>query len=153
MVKIGGTGRHVAYVLLSDPSVIVTNLKLLTSQEWLATFSIPLPKIAVLTLYLRIFQNKWCRDFTWLTGVVVVVNGVQFLIATSVICQPYAFKWDKTIRGGHCGDIMAVYTFASIPHIITDVSILLLPIPTLCKLQTSTSRKIGIMLTFAIGGW
>lgn len=152
MVKFGGCGHHTAKYLLSDPGVIVTALKLVVVEEWFAAFSVAPPKLAVLALYLRIFKKKWVRYATWLTGAVVILNGVQFLIAASLVCRPYAFKWNKTLPNGHCGNIMAIYKYGSIPPIITDVGILILPIPGLHELQMSFSRRLGVMFTFVIGG-
>lgn len=152
MVRIGGCGRHIAYWLLNDPPTIVTFLKLQTTGELLYMAGVSSPKVCILLLYLRIFTDRRVRIATWVVLGVVVANFVcTGMIATFTICQPFAFKWDKTIPGGHCADLMAAYKYISIPNILTDVAIAILPFSTLWKLQISRKRKLGIFLTFLAG--
>lgn len=147
-----GIGRHIAYFLLTNPRTIFTGFKLLAIQEFLYGAAITFPKVTIATLYLRVLREQWARRITYLVCVIVVLNEMSMIIGSSLICQPFAFKWDKSIAGGHCGDIMALYRYVSIPNIITDVAILILPFPTLYKLQISTPKKAGIFLTFLTGG-
>ena len=53
------------------------------------------------------------------------------MIAPFTICQRFAFKWDKAIPGGHCADLIAAYKYISIPNIVTDCAIVVLPFSTL----------------------
>lgn len=111
------------------------------------------PKVAILMLYIRIFSTPKVRLMTWIAMGVVLANWVATgIIATFTICQPFAFKWDKTIEDGKCANLMAAYKYISIPNIVTDIAILVLPVPSLWKLHTSKWRKIGIFVTFATGG-
>jgi hypothetical protein len=113
--------------------------------------SVTFPKLAIILLYLKIFVDKWIRRFTWMVGVAILLNGISGLIVVFTICQPFNFKWNKAING-HCADIMASYRYVSVPNIITDVGVLLLPISTLYKLHISKLRKVGIFITFLTGG-
>ena len=67
------------------------------------------------------------------------------------IFQPFSFKWDKSIDG-HCSDLLAAYRYISIPNILTDLAILILPLSTLWHLNMSRTRKAGVFLTFLAGG-
>lgn len=152
-VEIGAAAaRHTADWLINDPWAVVQTLKLQTAIEFLYMAGVTFPKVAILALYLRIFVERKVCIITWLViGVVLshwVASGV---ITVSVICQPFAFKWDKTIPNGHCGDLFATYTYVSIPNILTDLAIAILPISTLYHLQMSRMRKIGVSLTFLAG--
>ncbi|KAH8702538.1 hypothetical protein BGW36DRAFT_424810 [Talaromyces proteolyticus] len=152
-IKIGGGGRHIAYWLIHDPSVIGTFLKLETASEFLYMAGITFPKIAILVLYLRIFMDHRVRIATWVVlGIVIGHFVFTGIIATFTICQPFAFKWDKSIPGGHCANLMAAYKYISIPNIVTDLAILALPYSTLRQLHTDKIQKYGIFVTFMAGG-
>ena len=150
---IGRTGHHVAYLLVDEPEAVVRYLKIQTSAEFVYLAGVTAPKVCILLLYLRIFgvQNA-VRIGSWISMAIVLANWVSTgVIAWGTICKPLAFKWDKTIPGGSCADLMASYKYVSIPNILTDLSILLLPLPTLYKLQMSRVRKVGLLVTFVMG--
>ena len=66
-------------------------------------------------------------------------------------CKPVAFAWDKTINGGKCINTLAYFRYATIPNIITDAAMLISPLPTIWKLQTSNAQKIGLTAVFLTG--
>lgn len=152
-IKYGGTGRHSAYFLLHDPRVLVVHLKIRLAEGIFWAASISFPKLAIVTWYLKILRKKWTRRITLLVAITITLNAVSVLLASFLLCRPFAYTWNKAISGGHCGDQMTAYRLVSIPNIVTDVAIMLLPLPTLYKLQISPSKKYGIILTFLIGGW
>ncbi|KAI1763224.1 hypothetical protein GGR53DRAFT_531687 [Hypoxylon sp. FL1150] len=153
ILKPGGAGRHGAYWLLHDPGVIESFLKVDTATEFVYMAGVTFPKVCILLLYLYIFVDRTVRIITKVVLGVVLTNFVATgIIATFTICQPFAFKWDKSIPNGHCTDLMAGYRYISIPNIFTDLAILSLPISTLYRLQISRIRKIGIFLTLMAGG-
>lgn len=152
MVKIGGVGRHMSYLLSKEPAKIVPSFQLQTAMELLYMTGVTFPKVCILLLYLRIFADRKVRIATWAVMAIVVSNFVfTGMITTFVVCQPFAFKWDKTIPGGHCADIMALYTYIGVPNIVTDVAIAILPLSTLWKLQMNKKRKFGLFVTFMAG--
>ena len=106
--------------------------------------------MAILTLYLKIFIGRVTRGLTWMMGVILAMFFFSGLILALALCRPYAFKWDKTIHGT-CGDIMAGYRWISIPSLITDFFILVIPIPTIWKLQMNKYKKFGLFVTFLTG--
>ncbi|KAF2439273.1 hypothetical protein P171DRAFT_422933 [Karstenula rhodostoma CBS 690.94] len=126
-------------------------LQLQTGVEIIYMASITFPKIALVTLYLRIFLGRITRALAWIIIGVLVMFFISGLILALALCRPYAFKWNKTINGT-CGDILAGYRWISIPSIITDVFILIIPIPTIWKLQLNKLKKTGIFITFLVGG-
>ncbi|RYP41691.1 hypothetical protein DL767_000896 [Monosporascus sp. MG133] len=152
LVQIGGAGRHMAYFLLNDPSTITTYLKLQTATEFVYMAGVTVPKVTILLLYLRIFTQREIRIITWIViGVVVANFFTSGLIVGLTICQPFAYKWDKTIPGGRCANLMAAYRLISIPNLVTDLAILFLPFYPLWHLQMNKPLKVGIFLTFMTG--
>ena len=153
LVEIGGSGRHLAYFLIKeDAHTVSISLKLTMAQEFSYGLSIAGPKLAIIALYLRVIREKWARRITWFTGLLIALWYISGVVAILLICHPIRYRWDKNIHG-HCGNLLALYRYISIPNLITDMAILILPIPTLLNLQiSSTAKKIGVFLTFLTGG-
>lgn len=150
LVERGGAGRHAAYWFLTDMTVLTTYLKLQTAAEFVYVAACLFPKLSILVLYLRIFTSRAVRICTWIVIGVCIAHATANIIASFAICQPFEYKWNKTIPG-HCADIMASYRYVSLPHILTDLAILVLPLSSLWHLQISKRRKLGIFLTFVMG--
>ncbi|KAI1108349.1 hypothetical protein F5Y14DRAFT_92894 [Nemania sp. NC0429] len=152
IVPIGGAGRHIAYLATNEPAKIVTFLKIQAADEIIYVLSVTLPKISILSLYLRIFPSRNIRIVTCVVMALVIANFfASGLITGLTICHPFAFKWDKTIPGGWCADFVAAYKYASVPNIIFDLVIAVLPLSTIYHLQVSKIRKLGIFITFLAG--
>ncbi|KAF2730700.1 hypothetical protein EJ04DRAFT_499946 [Polyplosphaeria fusca] len=147
----GGAGRHLAYWFLTDPNVIVTYLKIQTAAEFVYVAACLFPKLTILALYLRIFTDRVVRIGTWIVIGVCIAHALGNIIASFTICQPFEYKWNKTING-HCANVMASYRWVSIPHILTDLAIFILPLSSLYHLVMGKRRKLGIFLTFIVGG-
>lgn len=113
---------------------------------------ITLPKVALLILYLKVFADRKVIIATWVVMGFLIGLWFSSVVALFAICQPFAYNWNKSIQGGHCGNFMAAYKYISIPNIASDVAILLLPIPSLWSLNMSRWKKVGVFATFAVGG-
>lgn len=79
---------------------------------------------------------------------------VSFEFATIFQCTPVSYNWrsviDRTAQGS-CTDRQAqVYTAAAF-NIIFDILVLLLPVPSLLKLNTSWMKKLGVGIVFLVG--
>ena len=144
----GGAGRHVVTV---SPSELENWLKLLKVEEYLYLFSTMIPKLAILCLYLRFFNTRPYRYAAYAIAVVMFMNYSTSVILAFVMCKPFVFSWDKSIPGGKCGDIMAVYRWMSLPNLATDLAMLILPLPVIWGLQIRRNQKIGLTLTFLTG--
>ncbi|CAH0050768.1 unnamed protein product [Clonostachys solani] len=114
--------------------------------------AITLPKVAILILYLKVFADRRVIIATWIVMGILVGLCFSSVVALFALCQPFAYNWNKSIQGGHCGNFIAAYKYISIPNIVSDVAILLLPIPSLWSLNMSKWKKAGVFATFAMGG-
>lgn len=151
MVCDAGVGHHFVYVEMRNPTQIASWAKSLYALEWLYLPSVALPKISILALYLRIFTNSTVRITCYITITVLVANWIAFLFASTFQCSSIAYQWNKTIPGGKCFNVAALYKASSAPNIVTDILIMVLPIPTIWQLQASRIRKVGLMFVFFIG--
>lgn len=146
MVKIGGVGYHVEAV----PDEFQTWLKLSKVLEFTYTHAVMFAKLAAVFLYYQIFEVLRYRFAIIAIGVVVVLQGITALILAFSICRPFRYFWTQAVDpdDGVCGDVMLFYKSYSIPSLVTDVALLVLPWPILLRLHTRTSEKIGLILTF-----
>lgn len=146
-----GVGRHLAAVLLYHPTKFESWAKTLYALDWLYLTSVALPKISVLCLYLRIFTSRGARLTCHVLLWFVVATWLAYIIAANFQCTPFKFQWDKKIPGGHCFDIGAYYKSTSVPNIVTDLVILVLPVPTVVNLKATMTRKLGLSFVFLVG--
>lgn len=51
---------------------------------------------------------------------------------------------------GSCLNGGLLFRYGSLPNIATDVAMLIIPLPTIWKLQVSRLTRIGLFLTFAL---
>ena len=114
-------------------------------------FSASFPKLAILCLYERLFPLRFYRYWIIITAVVIVLCCIGAVILSCTICRPFAFNWDKTIPGGKCGNQMVSYRYFSLPNLLTDVIMLVLPSHVVWNIQMSIAHKIGLTVTFMAG--
>ncbi|KAF2464529.1 uncharacterized protein BDR25DRAFT_155204, partial [Lindgomyces ingoldianus] len=115
------------------------------------TQSIMFPKLSILCLYMKIFTRRRYRTAAYATGLIILLTGLTMIIADFTMCRPFAYFWDKTIPGGKCVNLMAAYRYIGIPNLITDVLLLVLPLPAIYKLHVGLGVKIGLFATFISG--
>lgn len=147
-VKYGGVGRHIVAV---PPKEIIVWLKL----QFVLTFANPgavnLPRLGIIALYLRIFKVSKYRWAAYAVGSIIILNGIVIQITQLAMCIPIQYNWNKKIPGGHCIDQEQFFRWATIPNIVTDLALFLLPMPVVWGLQMSAPRKIGVIITFCLG--
>lgn len=81
----------------------------------------------------------------------VIIYAFVAVFMTIFLCSPVSTFWEKSFRAPGCYDFKnALYISASL-NILTDLLIILLPLPGLKRLMLPTSQKIGLMAVFAVG--
>ncbi|RPB00539.1 MFS general substrate transporter [Choiromyces venosus 120613-1] len=112
-------------------------------------------KTSMLVFYLGLSKNyKLLRIANWTTLAVVNVAG---LILTSLIafqCNPVSATFQSSLPPSF--KCMSTYTilYASGPvNLITDLAILILPMPILTSLRLPRKQKIILIMLFAAGGF
>lgn len=71
-------------------------------------------------------------------------------IETFALCKPVQFNWDKTVKGVCYGENTA-YLVAGITNLLIDIFIVVLPMPSLFRLQMTLSKRISIAAMFSLG--
>ena len=151
MIRDAGLGQHMSTQTIDTA---VRFEKLNVSIQFIYPISITLPKLAVLCLYYRLFATKRYRYSTLTIATVVIFNWLASLLMAIFICQPFGYLWMQMRHyetPGGCGDLSVAYCVVSIPNILTDVAILILPMHAIWHLQARTAQKVGLTITFLTG--
>ncbi|KJZ72765.1 hypothetical protein HIM_07840 [Hirsutella minnesotensis 3608] len=151
-VRHAGVGYHVDYLLETDPGKVTTFFKYLVAMStWYATTE-SLAKLAICFLYKRIFPQKAIRIIINLTMVVLICASIAGALADLFGCTPFSAHWGTPKEQAiHCIDVEALFVWGSFPNIVTDIILLVVPIPTLWNLQASTGMRVSLIITFLFG--
>ncbi|KXH31186.1 integral membrane protein [Colletotrichum nymphaeae SA-01] len=109
MVRIGGVGYHVAAVPVTT---FQTWLQLSKALEFTYTPAVMFAKLAALFLYYQVFEVPAYRRIIVGIGVIVVLQGVVFLILAFFICRPFRYFWTQALQ---CPEPSHGYRDASSP--------------------------------------
>jgi len=151
MVTWAGVGTHLIANIFKDPSRLRHEAQGLLIMEWTYGLAVCLPKLAILELYLRIFLSRSFRMACYVTIGIVVATFVATGLTATFQCTPIAFQWDKNIKDGYCIDELAFFRWCSLPNVITDVVLLVLPIPIVLRLHATTQKKLELVGIFVCG--
>jgi hypothetical protein len=121
------------------------------AAEIMYNAAIPFIKASILLLYHRIFPQQWMKRALILLGSFIVAYSVAQVFADIFQCTPVDSLWGASPKQ-HCIDYPLLIKVCGVINILTDVAILALPMPSLWKLNLSSSRKRLLMITFLIGG-
>ncbi|KAL1792135.1 hypothetical protein ACET3X_009886 [Alternaria dauci] len=108
-------------------------------------------KLSYLWFYLRIFPQEDFRKWIWICMSLVGGYWLGSMLQIFLICAPFEMNWNPTIPGGHCASYNTAFVTIGIFNMITDLIIMLLPIPFLRSLQMAVGTKLGLIAIFSIG--
>lgn len=114
--------------------------------------TVGVPKLAILAFYLRIFTIKAYRWGVYVLAAIVLATMIVTSVVSLNLCRPFAYNWDHSIPGGSCYKQTVFFEWGSFPNIVTDVAILILPMPVVWNLHTTRRMKVGLTLTFIMAG-
>lgn len=110
-----------------------------------------LAKFSYMFFYLSVFQaSQRFRILTFGCMTVVALWWIANVLQIFLICRPFKMNWDSTVQGT-CGNRPLTYALVGAVNIATDVTTLLLPVPTVWGLQMPKRLKVGITAIFCIG--
>lgn len=144
-------GYHLAANLLRAHTKLAVFLKLTYAFANINCFSVIFPKLAMLCFFLRIFVEPWHRRVCYILMGVLAATAIATTVSNLTQCIPLMLVWDPTKAGGKCFNQKLFWAFVSLPNIITDLIMLVLPAPVIWKIRLSWKDKVGLILTFAAG--
>lgn len=114
--------------------------------------SLTFTKISILLQYLRIFPIKNFRIAAYIVLAVVCLYGTWTVFGSIFECWPIAYFWNPTIKGGHCMNQFAVWFTNAGMNILTDFTIVILPISSIRHLKLPDRQKKLLVLVFGLAG-
>ncbi|KAL6922815.1 hypothetical protein FSST1_000089 [Fusarium sambucinum] len=110
-------------------------------------------KATILLLMARVFAveprvSKGIRIFIW----ALLVAYIPIQILRIVNCYPIRTYWDPKVKNAHCLNQRKIFFSDLSLSIVTDLLILLVPIPLTCQLNLSVGKRIKIVLLLGAGG-
>jgi fucose permease len=114
-----------------------------------------LTKTSILVFFLSLSKDEILfRRLNYLTLIVVNVAGAALTFLNIFQCRPprAAFTYPVPDKGT-CTDIVTLYLSSAPVNIITDLAILLLPMPLLTGMRLPKKQKIILVATFSAGAF
>ncbi|KAL9084334.1 MAG: hypothetical protein Q9159_005293 [Coniocarpon cinnabarinum] len=121
------------------------------ASEMIWAASIPFIKISILVLYVRVFgQLRYMRWSAWCLSIFTIAWAIMVILVCSMQCLPIQGIWDKTIKA-KCIDAPTFFIAGSVPDVVVDFMILVLPIAAVWRLQKTIVERISLMAIFLLG--
>lgn len=144
-----GMGLHSSTL---SPEMLMTQNIWFWASIWLYVSAIGFAKLSVLTQYLRIFVGKKTKIATWAMIVIVIVYTIQGDLVGIFSCTPVNKFWNRPLPGT-CVNAAVYYYITIAMNILTDIAVVVIPVPALMKLNIPTNQKYGLVFAFALGGF
>ncbi|KAL4940970.1 hypothetical protein BDV06DRAFT_223572 [Aspergillus oleicola] len=144
-----GLGKDIWFVPFPQ---ITDILFLFYLEQILYVASSALTKVSMLLLFLRVFPSKRFQLIVKFVLVFVILWGVALFVANVFLCIPVSYAWTYWDREheGHCMAQSGPFLAHSVVNVVLDVAIMVMPLPTLIKLQMGWARKGGVCAMFAV---
>jgi hypothetical protein len=110
-------------------------------------------KIALLSILTRIFAPY--RGKVWFIYIFLGCLCCYYTVALIIkirMCAPIPMYWLGPVEGGSCLDQAAALIADSVISVVSDIIILILPLPLTWSLQMSRNRKLRVMGLLGAGG-
>ncbi|KAM0238300.1 hypothetical protein ACHAP5_008765 [Fusarium lateritium] len=147
-----GAGKHV-WALTIDQ--LVESMKLSYMYSFFFATAVFTTKVSILLFYRRIFTCSGLsfRIAFWFCTVLVVSYPIIFTLTMGFACRPLSHFWTQ-FKGtkGTCVDVGQFYVILAIINLLTNVIVLLIPVPEVIKLQMSRGKKAAVFGILALGG-
>ncbi|KAI4656049.1 hypothetical protein J4E93_000765 [Alternaria ventricosa] len=141
-------GLHINEI--TNPLQIIAFLRNIYIGQILYTLSITSIKLSVLAFYWRLFEIK-----SRITIYVVTAASIAWCIAIMLCvifnCLPVRAAWDITITQKTCIETRDIYLGGSVPNVILDFFIVIMPIPHVWRLHAPLAQRIVLAGMFALG--
>jgi len=140
------------YTITSNDHVLMF-LQMLLIFSLFYNFEESFIKISIICFYLRIFGAS--KSFRWQAYALIVVLILWVLgviLEFALLCAPFAYNYDLSIPGGHCGNKVVSSQITGGLNVATDFLTMALPISQIIHLkQLPLKRKVGLIFMFSMG--
>ncbi|KAK8061767.1 hypothetical protein PG994_008133 [Apiospora phragmitis] len=134
-VNIAGVGKHLAPLYFTDPQAVINWAKCGIAIECIGCAAVAFPKLSILASFLRIFTTKAYRVPTY---ILILIPLFRALGPRLVHHQLY-----------RCASVLGR---GSVPNVVTDVVMIILPLPVVWRLHIDYKQKFALTGVFLLGG-
>ncbi|KAJ5596474.1 hypothetical protein N7450_002932 [Penicillium hetheringtonii] len=147
--RFGGIGIHLWNV---TPDMFTVFQKVLLAAAVIYVPALAFAKVGLIILYHRIVNKQTLYVWT-LHTISAVVCGYSIAIVFALIfaCNPIERSWNASITTGYCVNRNGLYIATAVTNIITDIALILFPVPLVLGLQMPRIQKIGLLGMFVVG--
>ncbi|CAI6319376.1 unnamed protein product [Periconia digitata] len=144
-----GMGEHHTEL---EPNILRDSLKAFYASLIVYNLGLGLIKLSILLQYKRLFPTKKFQILCWIVITVVALHTAWAVFGSIFACFPVHVFWEKNEEGACLNQFAMWFTNASLT-ILTDFSIILLPLHTIRTLSLPLHQKHALTAIFAIGGF
>ena len=109
-------------------------------------------KFSALLLFRRIFGSVRHFDVVfWIITFVILANNIAEIFLSIFQCNPVHKAWDVEVPGS-CVNILLAACIPGSINVITDLVVVLVPVPMIWNLHMDTIRKIQLVGIFLLSG-
>ncbi|KAI0146298.1 hypothetical protein GGR57DRAFT_506594 [Xylariaceae sp. FL1272] len=142
-----GMGLHIELAGIDNAILIA---KFLVVAEILYVFNLVFTKLSILFMYYRIFRFDYIKRASYAIATFVILWVITITFLFIFICVPVEKLWYPQLEG-HCINQVGTWIANAASTILSDLAILLLPLPQIWKLQLKTGTKVAVSLAFGLG--
>ncbi|KAM5444808.1 hypothetical protein MferCBS31731_000263 [Microsporum ferrugineum] len=146
-----GWNRHVYDVPFNQ---LQLGLKLVIVVEVFFSIGVGFTKLSLLAFTLRIMKgsaNKMLENIVIITMAVIGVYTIIFVFFVIFTCNPIHLYWTLSTKPQNCIDEGAHLRASGVINTLTDLLVVLLPIPTVMSLKLYARQRFILALLFGTG--
>ncbi|KAF2865698.1 hypothetical protein BDV95DRAFT_599405 [Massariosphaeria phaeospora] len=143
-------GIHAAELEVAD---VIRFLQYCFAGQMLYTWGISMVKFSIVAFYWKLFRVT-ARVPILIVASICAIWLIAFTFVFIFACDPVRASWDITIGPtAKCIDIKTLYVAAAIPNVLTDVLLILLPLPYVWRLHAPIAQRIVLVFVFLLGAF
>ncbi|GAB7350189.1 hypothetical protein MBLNU459_g0851t1 [Dothideomycetes sp. NU459] len=145
-----GLGKDVSEI---SPQDLVTALKYFWASIWLYNLTICFTKVSIVFQYLRIWSvQRGFRIICYAVLGFIISIAIWTVFGSVWLCAPARKFWDPSVSGT-CQDKFPNFFANAGLSIVTDLILIIMPMPFLKSLRLPIRQKIAVMFVFALGSF
>ncbi|CAI6091949.1 unnamed protein product [Clonostachys chloroleuca] len=147
-----GLGKPIVLNMINDPTSLTRFMKLLYTQQIFFPFPITTIKFSFLVMFWRLFPTKFMKWGTIVLSIFFTMWLIAVVVPTIFQCYPVYKMWNRMMPTGFCNPGIALWIqwIDSVPQLLSDIFLFLLPIVEVKRLHASKGTKAGISAIFAL---
>jgi hypothetical protein len=114
------------------------------------SFAITATRLSLLFFYHRVFPSRRFAFYVRILGCIVIAWWFSFSIVIVFSCNPVQGFWDRTIEAKCLNEHAISYSVTGV-ELLTNIAMLVLPVPWLWNLYLPRSKKLALFGIFMLG--